>query len=43
MFNPKVNCAGIIAAGGAENTALSLLDNLMDVNVKRFGSELRRG
>ncbi|KAI3422315.1 hypothetical protein GPALN_012838 [Globodera pallida] len=29
-----VNCAGIISPGGAEDTSLSVLDGLMDVNVK---------
>ncbi|KAL3082943.1 hypothetical protein niasHS_010745 [Heterodera schachtii] len=29
-----VNCAGVIASGGAENTPTSVLDGLMNVNVK---------
>uniref|UniRef100_A0A183C707 Short-chain dehydrogenase n=1 Tax=Globodera pallida TaxID=36090 RepID=A0A183C707_GLOPA len=33
-FPLKVNCAGIISPGGAEDTSLSVLDGLMDVNVK---------
>jgi len=40
-FTPffKVNNAGIIDRGGAETTPLSVLDDLMDVNVKRFFCE----